>query len=202
MCKLRAQAPDGGLYTNVSNRVRLLQPQGLQDVDSSRAVEVSDSNDGDVRNDENHPKHRLEQIHAQSHVKRHCHPHEDCASLPPQFNQAPLLHQPPLLLSSRTPDSIAPQIFKGVTAYINGFTGSTSGGSSLILSALHMQQVLRCMPLSARRFQTLRGKTKPISTNLSSDAAASRRKRHSTPSENDGHPCHCKQSVLEQNSEI
>jgi hypothetical protein len=150
MGKLRAQAPDGGLYTNVSNRVRLLQPQGLQDRDTSRAVEASDSDDGDVRNDENHPKHRLEQIHAQSHAKRQCHSHGDCTSFPPQFHQAPLLHQPSLLLSCQTPDAAAPQIFKGVTAYINGFTGTTSGGSSLILSALHMQQVLRCMPLSTR----------------------------------------------------
>ncbi len=117
MHKLTLQRPDEGVYADVCKRVKQLQ----QRAGATICPDVVDVSDEEEEQD----------AHEQQHAALSYLSHPPC---------------PPLHAIPRSISASPPRIFEGVTAYINGFTGSSTGSSPMIMSALHMQQVTTHLP--------------------------------------------------------
>jgi hypothetical protein len=157
--KLKQQVPDAGLYGNVTKRLQhqlsleRQKQQQQQHFVHDDVVDISDSSSAeqsrrceDALDDRcfANQEQQEEQQEEQQQQQRLQY------SIDRTSNKTP---QSPLELCFPIPHpascAVAPQIFKGVTAYINGYTGSCSGAvgsssSSSIkswnLSALHLHQ--------------------------------------------------------------
>jgi hypothetical protein len=156
MSKLKRQLPDESIYGDVSKRLQLQpqpqppQPQPPQtqlsrpDARHLEIVDVTDdSEDSDAAISDGAGFEYSNQEHLQQQQQQRCDPSAAPASAAHAENCPPSLDRPP-------------QIFKGVTAYINGYTGrcsstDTPGTGTWNMSALHLQQVPpppSCTPLT------------------------------------------------------